>query len=189
MIPHLVLLAAFAIFWWLIKRDTAARKGTSCATWVPTLWVGIIASRNLSAWLGFGGATDSLEGSPLDRLFFFGMIIAAFVVLSRRRLIWSSIIADNWAIFLFYGFLLLSVLWAEHPFVSFKRWFKEFGNILVVLIILTEEDPLEAFRAVFMRCAYVLLPLSVVFIRYFPDLGRYYSLHSGQMEAVGVTCQ
>jgi exopolysaccharide production protein ExoQ len=189
MIPHLVLLVALAIFWWLIKRDTARREGISSAIWIPTLWVGIIASRNLSAWLGFGGGTDSLEGSPLDRLFFFTMIIAAFIVLCRRRLIWSSVIVDNWAVFLFYGYLLITVLWAEHPFVSFKRWFKEFGNILVVLVILTEEDPLEAFRAVFMRCAYVLLPLSVVFIRYFPSLGRYYNLHSGQMEAVGVTFQ
>jgi Lipid A core - O-antigen ligase and related enzymes len=73
--------------------------------------------------------------------------------------------------------------------VSFKRWFKEFGNIIVLLVILTEVNPQEAFRAVFVRCAYVLLPLSFIFIRWFPNLGRHYSIHSGAMEATGVTFQ
>lgn len=125
----------------------------------------------------------------MDRLFFFVMIFAAMVVLSRRRVLWSAVISENWPIFLFYGFLLVSVLWANSPVVSFKRWFKEFGNILMVLVILTEEEPQQAIRAIFVRCGYVLIPLSLVFIRWFPDMGRGYNLHSGVMEATGVTCQ
>jgi O-antigen ligase len=84
---------------------------------------------------------------------------------------------------------LFSVLWANSPTVSFKRWFKEFGNILIVLVILTEVNPLEAVRAVFVRCGMVLIPLSEIFIRYFPDLGRTYSSHSGEMQVTGVTFQ
>ena len=79
--------------------------------------------------------------------------------------------------------------WAEASGVSFKRWFKDFGNIVVALVILTEVDPPRALRAVFLRCAYLLLPLSIVYIRYFPDLGRRYNIHSGDMEAIGVTFQ
>jgi O-antigen ligase len=95
----------------------------------------------------------------------------------------------NWPIFLFYAFLFVSLFWANSYFVSFKRWGKEFGNIAVLLVILTEARPGEAVRAVFVRCAYLWLPLSVVLIRYFPSIGRYYSLHGGEGELTGVTTQ
>lgn len=139
--------------------------------------------------MGFGGGQDSLEGSPVDRLFFFGFIALALITLFKRNVNWQLLIRKNWSIFLFYGYLLISVAWADSPFVSFKRWFKEFGNIFVALVILTEEDPRQAFRAVFVRCAYVLIPLSIVFIRYFSDLGRVYNMHSGEIEPVGVAMQ
>lgn len=125
----------------------------------------------------------------MDALFFMVMIFAALVVLARRRVVWSRLISENWAMVLFYGFVLLSVLWAYSPLVSFKRWVKEIGNIFVLLVMLTEVDPQQALRAVFFRCGCVLIPLSLIFIRWFPDLGRVYNMHSGEMEAVGVTCQ
>jgi exopolysaccharide production protein ExoQ len=186
---RLILIAFLVFAVWLIRRDTARRSGISGALWIPTLWVGILASRPLSAWVGFGGGTDTLEGSPLDRLFFFGFIFAAFIIVWRRQIDWSDVFSRNWPVFLFYAYLLVTVLWAESSVVSFKRWFKDFGNIIVLLVILTEVNPQEAFRAVFVRCAYVLLPLSFIFIRWFPNLGRHYSIHSGAMEATGVTFQ
>ncbi len=190
MIPRLVLYFSYGLFYWLIKKDIALRKGVSSrAIWIPTLWVGILASRPISSWVGFGGGDDTLEGSPLDRLFFFVLIALALITLSKRRVDWSVIIPTNWPIFLFYGYLLISVLWADSPLVSFKRWFKDLGNIFVLMVILTEVDPQQAFRAVFVRCAYVLIPLSIVFIRYFPSLGRVYNIHSGEIEPVGVTSQ
>jgi len=189
MLPKLILLASLALSWWLIRRDIAKREGISSAIWIPTIWVAIIGSRPVSMWLGFGGGVNTLEGSPVDSLVFFILIFAAFVALSRRRLNWIAVISENWPIFLFYAFLLISVLWANSPFVSFKRWFKEFGNIAVLLVILTDPRPQEALRAVFVRCSYLLLPLSLVFIRYFPSLGRFYSSHGGEGEITGVTTQ
>jgi exopolysaccharide production protein ExoQ len=189
MLPKLILLASLALSWWFIRRDVAKREGISSAIWIPTLWVAIISSRPVSMWLGFGGGVNTLEGSPLDSLVFFILIFAAFVALARRRLNWLAVISENWPIFLFYAFLLISVLWANSPFVSFKRWFKEFGNIAVLLVILTDPRPQQALRAVFVRCACLLLPLSLVFIRYFPSLGRFYSSHGGEGEITGVTTQ
>ena len=185
---QLVMLFSLFCFWRLIKKDIADRDGVSTAIWIPTLWVGILLSRPVSLWLNFGGGDDSLEGSPVDRLFYFGTILAALVVLQRRKISWPQIISQNWPIMLFYGFFLLSIVWAPSPFVAFKRWFKDFGNVSIALVILTEVNPLQAFRAVFVRCSYVLMPLSVVFVRYFPDLGRRYS-RSGGLEITGVTTQ
>jgi O-antigen ligase len=189
MIPRLILLCFLALVWVIYRQDAKTRNGVSAAVWIPTLWVTIIATRPLSMWLGAGGGSDSLEGSPLDRLFYFVLIAAAFYVISKRQLNWPFLISRNWAIFLFYGFLLISVAWAEYPLVSFKRWFKEFGNIIVVMVILTEADPAQAIRALFVRNAFLLIPLSYIFIRWFPDIGRRYNVHSGGMEAIGVTNQ
>src|SRR5437762_13505711 len=189
MFPKLLLLASLGLSWWLIKRDVARREYISSAIWIPTIWVAIICSRPVSMWVGFGGGSNTVEGSPVDGFIFFALIISAFVVLARRSLNWSAVIAENWPIFLFYGFLLVSVLWANSSFVSSKRWIKEFGNIAVLLVILTEARPQQALRAVFVRCAYLWLPLSLVFIRYFPSLGRFYSTHGGEGEITGVTTQ
>jgi exopolysaccharide production protein ExoQ len=188
MISYLVMLVSLFCFWKLIRKDIAAREGVSKAIWIPTLWAGILLSRPVSLWLNFGGGDDANEGSPIDRLFYFGMILAAFVVLQRRKVRWGQVIRENWPIMLFYGYFLVSITWAPAPFVAFKRWFKDFGNIAIALVILTEVNPMEAFRAVFVRCAYVLIPLSVVFVRYFPDLGRRYS-RAGGLEITGVTMQ
>jgi O-antigen ligase len=188
MLPKVILFASLALSWWLIRRDVAQRKGISSAIWIPTIWVAIIGSRPLSMWLGFGGGENTLEGSPLDSIVFFILIFTAFVALARRRLNWFAVICENWPIFLFYAFLLMSVLWANSPVISFKRWFKEFGNIAVLLVILTDPRPQQAIRAVFVRCACLLLPLSLVFIRYFPSLGRFYTSHGGG-EVTGVTTQ
>jgi O-antigen ligase len=188
MLSYSVLFLSLALSAYLIRKDIAERDGVSKAVWIPTLWAGILMSRPLSMWLNFGGGEDSLEGSPLDRLFYFGMILSALVVLMRRRLVWPRVLSSNWSIVFFYGYLLISVAWAPDSFVSFKRWFKDLGNIFVGLVILTEANPEQALRAVFARSAYVLMPLSIVFLRYFPDLGRRY-LRRGDLEVVGVTTQ
>jgi exopolysaccharide production protein ExoQ len=192
MFAGLILWATVLFVIWAIRSDTALRKGVSGATWIPTLWVAILASRPLSNWLG-GGLPESpgysLEGSPIDALFFLSMIVAASVVVANRKLDWGAFLSRNWPILLLYFYLLVSVLWAADPLVSFKRWFKEAGNISVALVILTEKNPQQAFKAVFVRCAYLLIPLSFIFIRYFPDLGRVYNIHSGELEPIGVTFQ
>lgn len=184
----LLLVLATSAGLWAIRRDTSSRPGISGALWIPTLWLAILASRPFSLWFDLGGAA-TLEGSPLDRAVFFALMAAAVITLARRPVPWGAVARHNWPLLLFYGYLLLSVLWAHAPLVSLRRWGKEAGNILIVLLILTERDPVQALRAVVVRCASLLLPLSVVLIRHFPDLGRRYSQHSGGLEVTGVTTQ
>lgn len=184
----ILLLAVTSAGLWVIRRDVAARPGISGAVWIPTVWLAILASRPFSLWFDLGGSA-TLEGSPLDRAVFFALMTAAVLVLARRPVPWGDVVRHNWPLLLFYGYLLVSVCWAHSPFVSLRRWGKEAGNILIVLLILSEREPVQALRAVFVRCACVLLPLSVVLIRHFPDLGRRYSQHSGGLEVTGVTTQ
>ena len=100
MIPRLIELATWAAAIWLIRRDTAQRPGISPALWIPTLWIGILLSRPMSAWLGWGGGAggaESMEGSPVDALFYFLLIIAAALVLNKRQVNWCEIISDKLA--------------------------------------------------------------------------------------------
>jgi len=183
-----MLVASLALSVWLIRKDSAQREGVTAATWIPTLWVGILCSRPLSGWLGTGGGVDTLDGSPADRFFYLIAIALSLAILAQRRINWTLVLVRSWPIVIFYVFLLVSVIWANSPLVSFKRWFKEAGNIFIALVILTEPRPLQAFRAVFIRCAYLLIPLSIVFIRYFPEWGRSYN-RAGAMQLTGVTTQ
>jgi exopolysaccharide production protein ExoQ len=185
---YLIALSFWIFAIWLIRRDTRQRDGISRAVWIPTLWVAILSSRPLSMWLGGGGAIDTLDGSPVDRLFYMTMIAASLYVLSKREVQWAQFFQRNWPLFLYYGYFLISTTWADSPVSSFKRWCKDLGNIFVALVILTETNPQQAFRAVFVRCAYVWIPLSVIFLRYFPGLGRNY-LRGGQLEPIGVSTQ
>ena len=150
-------------------------------------WMLILGSRPLSFWLaGVGSGSDNLEGNWFDRLLYLGLIFWAIHILSKRQVSWGTLIEKNKALVFFYLFLLVTIFWAPYPFVVFKRWFKDIGAIFIILLILTEEDPLEATKAIFARCAYVWFPLSEIFNKYFPGIGREYS-HGGGTMISGVT--
>ena len=176
---------------WLFMIERKYRGKLPASLWIPVAWVVILGSRPMSTWFGYGAAFDSaddyLEGSPFDRMVFLGLIGAGCFVLWTRRVNWRGLVTDNRALTVFFLYLLLSVLWADHPFVSFKRWVKDLGNVVMMLVIVTDKRPVEAVKAVFMRCSFLLIPVSVLFIKYFPDLGRMYNRWTGEVAFVGVT--
>jgi len=82
-------------------------------------------------------------------------------------------------------FALLSILWSDFPFVSFKRWFRDLGNYLVILVVVSDPNPLEAARTLLRRFCYLLIPLSILLIKYFPYLARQYEVWTGNAQFVG----
>jgi O-antigen ligase len=128
-----------------------------------------------------------LEGSPLDATVY-GLIIAAgmVVLLGRRRKV-ASVLRTNWPIVAFVLYCAISITWSEYPGVALKRWIKSLGDYTTVLILLTEQDRASAVKQVLARVAFILMPLSVLFIKYYPDLGRAYASHwDGTQFFVGV---
>jgi len=123
----------------------------------------------------------------MDRLLFLFLILAGFLVLLRRRFRWSQFLADNKCLSVFFIYLGFSIFWADYPFVAFKRWFKDVGNIIIILVIVSEADPIEATKAVFLRCAYLLVPTSILCIKYFPQFGRSYDPFTGTVIYGGAT--
>jgi exopolysaccharide production protein ExoQ len=153
------------------------KSRVSYALWIPTVWLFFCLSRSVSQWLGVtvvapNTADFYLEGSPLDRALLSVLEIAALiVVISRRRRV-IPILRRNWAIGLFFLYAALSISWSDYPLVTLKHWIKGVGDVIIVLIVLTEPSVAGAIRRLFTRLGFVLLPLSVLFSRYYPLLGH-----------------
>lgn len=176
----------------LLLRDAREEPEYSGALWIPVMWMVIAGSRFVSQWMNLGGeltisATD--DSSPLDAAYFLLLLIAAIRVLMRRPIDWKDIVSNNrWMIALMiYG--AISILWSDFPFIAFKRWIKTLGHPAMALVILTDPDPRQALRLVLKRCAYFVLPLSVLFIKYYPEYGRGYDPWTGTPvnQGVGLT--
>jgi O-antigen ligase len=142
----------------------------------------------VSYWFGSGGGDNNTEGNPINTFIFAVLIIAAVIVLGKRGLNWGALIQRNRALFLIYFFFALSAFWSDMPLVSLKRLVKDFGCVLVALVLLTEKNPAEAVRTVFVRVAYLLFPLSLVVGKYFPENGRDYT-NDGEPMFTGLTTQ
>ncbi len=56
--------------------------------------------------------------------------------------------------------------------ISLKRWGKALGDPVMILVLWSDPFPVRAITAAIKRCAYVLIPLSVLFCKYYEDLGR-----------------
>ena len=169
----------------LFRSDAKVSK----AIWIPYAWLLISCSRPVSAWLSFqapGNATDAyIDGSPLDRNVLTALLVLALFVLYKRIRQVRTIIAANPQIVVFFSYCLISLLWSDYPFVVFKRWNRSVGDIAMVLVIVTERDWVNALKRILVRLAFVLIPLSILFIRFYPSLGRFYS-RGGVPEWTGV---
>ncbi len=169
------LTVAFIIF--LFRRDIRQKPDVSGALWLPFIWLMIPFSRALSQWLNiFGlpvsGGVSVEEGSPLDAWFFFALIAAGSCVLVKRQVSVSEVIQNNGWLIVFVFYCFISIAWSDFPSVAFKRWIKILGHPIMALIILTEPNPDQAVKTLLKRCAYVVVPVSILFIKYYPKLGR-----------------
>ena len=174
------------LFW--LDRDPKSR--TSYILWLPILWLAILSSRSVSAWLGGSSVTTSgdeyLEGSPLDRALLAGLIVMALLVLIARGRRTGELLRQNLPLVVFLLYCAATALWSDFPLVTFKRWTKTLGTVTMVLIVLTDEDPAAALRQFLTRTAFLLIPMSVLFVKYYPDLGRYYDQWEGTAYYSGV---
>jgi len=166
------------LFW--ADRDPNLR--TSKAFWIPTAWVLINASRPVSAWLTAFGynvgpqkvtADIYIEGSPFDRAVYTTLVVAALVILFGRRRQVGSLVRRNYAILLFFGYAAISMIWSDFPIVTLKHWTKSIGDLAMVLVVLTEPDITAATKRLFSRVGFLLVPLSVLYCKYYPDIGRH----------------
>jgi len=188
--PRLASLLTLLLIVILLRRDAQSRPNITSALWLPFLWLFIIGSRFISQWLAlFGistGGSSVEEGSPLDALVFFGLIAAGLLVLKRRGVNFYDFARNNVWITLFLVFCLVAISWSDFPLVSAKRWIKIIGHPIMAMILFTEPNPEEAITTLMKRCAFVLVPVSILFIKYYPEWGRGFSEWTGEAYNQGI---
>jgi O-antigen ligase len=147
---------------------------------VPFIWLFLSSTRSLERWFSFsqqdGVVVDpDLAGSPVDRnLLTVLLILGLFVLFSRGGRIKEIVRCNKWLVALC-AYIVLSVLWSNFPGISLRRSFRSMGNLVMVLVVLTEYDPLGAMRALLRRVYLVHIPFSILTIKYFRWLGVAYS--------------
>ncbi len=158
----------------------AREKGadTSKALWIPLLWLLIVASRPVSMWLHINREITLedryTEGSPLDATYYAMLLVAGLLTLNRRWARIKGFLQANLPILLFFFYCGLSIVWADAPAIAAKRWIKAVGDLVMVLVVLTDPNPALAIRRIFERMGFVLLPLSILFIWFLPSMGTSY---------------
>jgi len=179
----------------LFYLDRHRGSQVSKALWIPAAWLFVIGSRGVSSWLGvqprFKGvivAKSYENGSPIDMWAFTFLLVAALVVLIARSGRVGPLLRKNGLILLYFSFCAASIVWSDFPFVAFKRWTKALGDLGIVLIILTESNPWEALKRLLTRLGFLIFPLSVLFVKYYPGMGQILT-QSWTLEPTGVATQ
>ncbi len=166
---------------YIYSRDKHRPEGVSLALIFPLLWYLVCASRPVGVWFiiwgvpmpGGGGA---MEGSPIDRMFWSGLTVIGWVILARRRISWGAFASRN----------ALPLMWSDYSSVSFKRYIKIIGSVTMALVVLTERDPFAAFTTLIRRAAIFHLPFSLLFIRYYRELGISWSWDGSSVSWQGI---
>lgn len=172
-----------------LDRDRDIRP--SKALWIPVLWFLIAASRPVSVWfqprMTIDSAAQFTEANPLNDIVLATLLGAGVLVLVNRRTQVSKFLRTNGLVILFFLYCGLSVLWSDFPAVAFRHWLRSLGDPVMVLVVLTEVDLSAALTRLITRTAFVLIPLSVLFIKYYPELGREYNHWTFLPSYCGVT--
>ena len=155
------------------------------ALWVPLLWLLLSSIRDRLTPERLV-EVEAFQASPTFRFLFMALFVLSIFILWHRRIPWQQFLHHNLWIVALFGLMGLSILWADYPWVSLKRFVKTLGVLFMILIILTERDPFDAFSAVIRRFCYLTIPLSTFLILLVPSYGRRI-LADGTVYWVGVT--
>jgi len=159
------------------------------------MWLWIVGSREVSQWLAalgvgqartlFGSPDQYSEGSPVDRWIYTILLGLGLIVLVRRPEA-MRLLRANGPILLFFLYCAASILWSDYPDIAFKRWIKALGDVVMIMVVLTDPNRSAAVKRLLTRTGFLLIPLSVLIIKYYPELGKEYKAESGTAVYSGV---
>jgi O-antigen ligase len=192
--PQLAALICVFFIIYLFWKERGQIDMPSKALWIPLLWMFFTGSRYVAGWMNLSGTTSD-EGNPVNAVSFFLLIAGGIFVLFRRQIDLETLLSQNKAIWLYFLYCGISIVWSDYSFISFKRFIKELGNPIMVLVILSEKNPYQALGVILRRLSFLWLPLSVLFIKYYPAWGRQYTASgmamggvAGEKNALGLIC-
>jgi O-antigen ligase len=187
----LLLCTALVVLFLAVERRASGE--VSAAVWIPTIWMMMMASRPLDIWFGAretqGLAGGNEAGSVIDRWLLMVLAIIAITIFAHRRFDWSGSLRRNKWLVMLLAYMLVSTFWSAFTLIAARRWVREAITLVMALLLMSEANPRQAVASVLRRSAYVLIPFSLVLIKYYPALGRAYGRWSGDEMWTGVTGQ
>jgi O-antigen ligase len=108
----------------------------------------------------------------VDQVIYGTLIVAGILVLAKRPVRIDQLAKNSWWIILFFLYEGLSCVWSDFPFISFRRWIKGSGDFVMVFVLLSDPYPVRAITATIKRSGYILIPLSLLLVKYYQDWGR-----------------
>ena len=169
----------------LLRLERAESSGVSAAAWIPTIWTMAISGKSLGIWFGLTGSNES--GSWPDQVLLMGLTVAGVAVLTRRRYDWQGTLRRNGWLLALLAYMLVSTVWSDITSIALRRWVRDSIVVIMALVLMSEPHPREALESVLRRSAYVLIPFSLLLIKYYPALGVAYAPWSGLRMWVGVS--
>jgi O-antigen ligase len=146
----------------------------------------------VSQWLGVAPEGDSLpnyvtDSNPLDRNILALLMLAGAIALAGRRREVGLVLRRNAPFILFFAYCAVSIVWSDFADVAFKRWIKAVGDVLMIVLVITDPGGPLALKRFLARITFVLVPVSVLLIKYYPKLGTANKIGDGRQVFTGVT--
>ena len=139
------------------------------------------------AWDKPPATNADLGGSPLDRVLMLSLMVLGIYVLHLRWAQTKRLLANNKWIVALFALMALSIVWSNFPGMTLRRCFRSMGTFEMVLLVLTERNPLEAVRVMLRRLYLLIIPLSVYAIKYLRNIGVVYNWSGVDEEWVGLS--
>jgi exopolysaccharide production protein ExoQ len=156
---------------------------TSWITIIPLLWLVLQNTKGVIFWKSDLDPSIvnqlQIEGSSFDRIILSFLLIVAFSVLYTRKDKLVPIFKNNFWLIGLLGYMLISICWTEFPFVAFKRWIRSFGTFVMIGLLVTERDPLQAGVKVLKQACYIILPVSLALVFLAPGIGTSFAPEDG----------
>jgi O-antigen ligase len=187
--PQLAVVIYVGVIAYFFRRDLKTTPEGASSLWLPSFFLLIAASRPLSFWINpssfsISGAITG-ENSLLDTIFAAYFLIGGYFGVAGHKNKSSAQVSG--ALYAFLGYAAISLVWSQGGFHAVKQYAKLLGMVMMALMIAMEPDPLLALTRVTRRLAYVLVPVSFLYIKYFRNLGVGVDNWSGAQMYFGAT--
>ena len=167
---------------------------------LPVLfWLILSVSRGVFFWKTSPAQAELdayTTGNPLMRALLLLLMVAAGLLLLRRKERILQLLKGNLPVLLLFAFMLLSIVWSGYPAISFKRFVRSCGTLMMAMLVLSEDDPAQSVSDLFRPLLASTLTLSALLIHFWPAVGRgalgmwigmtYHKNSLGQLAALGV---
>jgi len=176
----------------LVYDPSIDSQKVSNYSWLLSFLIIILGSRILGVWDIQGAFESSVDLDPSeegikDKITFLFIFSIAAYGLVKRQVNWRDLIIKNIHLIILFLYMFISITWSAYPTISLKRFIKSLGLVGVVLIILTETNPLFALRISLERALAFLLISSLFLILFVPHYGLGYLGQEKELTWVGIT--